>query len=227
MSIKGMMPEERPRERLLNRGAKALSDVELLAILLRTGHQGRDVLELSRTLIQHFGSLSSVLHAPMHELMQRPGMGPARYAELKAVVELAERHYLEEVQRQGVLCDPAATRKFLTSWLRHRTQEVFACLFLDTQNRIISAREMFFGTIDCASVHPREVVRVCLHYNAAAVIVAHNHPSGIAEPSGADRQITETLQRALRLVDVRLLDHVVIGGSQSISLAERGWMLPG
>ncbi len=224
MSIKSMRHEEQPREKLLNEGAQALTDVELLALLLRTGRQGLGVLEFSRFLLNEFGSLGGLMTAPRSELLNIAGMGPARYAELQAVLELGRRHLKEEVQRQGVLHNPQATRQFLSVWLRHRQQEVFACLFLDAQHRIISAKEMFYGTIDSASVHPREIVRQSLQYNAAAVILAHNHPSGIAEPSQADRQITDVVKNALQLIDVRVIDHIVIGGHQTTSLAEKGWI---
>lgn len=213
---------ERPRERLLARGADALSDHELLALLLRTGDRGRPVLALAAELLANGGGLGGLLDREVGELAALRGVGPARAALLKAALALAERHALCRLQRAEALTSPAHTVRFLNLRLRRREREVFAVLLLDSQHRVIEYEELFFGTIDGTSVHPREVVRAALRRNAAAVIVAHNHPSGVAEPSQADIRITERLRAALALVDVRLLDHFVVGDVDVTSLAERG-----
>ncbi len=224
MSIKDWPKTERPREKLLQNGPQSLSDAELLALFLRCGRSGQSAVDLGRHVLQELGGLTGVLAASRELFTSVPGLGSARYAELQAAIELGRRQLGEDVQRLGVLSNPTATRQYLTTWLRHRQQEVFACLFLDSQHRIIAGKEMFFGTIDNASVHPREIVRLALQHNAAAVVLAHNHPSGVAEPSTADRQITRIIQQALSLIDVRVLDHVVIGGKDATSLAEKGWL---
>ncbi len=216
--------QERPREKLLQHGAHSLSDAELLALFFRCGRPGYSAVDLGRRALQHFGDLARLLHAGSSEFIALPGLGIASYCELQAALELGRRYLHSTVQRHGVMHKPEDTRAYLGHWLRERQQEVFACLFLDNQHRIIASREMFYGSISSASVHPRELVRMSLHYNAAAVILAHNHPSGVAEPSSADRQITRLIQEALALIDVRVLDHVVIGGPCSVSFAERGWI---
>jgi DNA repair protein RadC len=221
MAIKDWKAEERPREKLLSLGASALSDAELLAIFLRTGIPGKSAVELARDLVADFGSLRTLLSTDMKTFCTHKGLGMAKYAQLQAVLEMSRRHLKEAVQRGDAFTSPEQTRNYLSMQLRDRSQEVFACLFLDTRNRLIAYEELFFGTIDGASVHPREVVRRAMQHNAAALILAHNHPSGVAEPSQADRQITRRLQDALGLVDIRVLDHVVIG-DECISLAERG-----
>jgi len=213
---------ERPRERLLTRGAAALSDAELLAIFLRTGVRGRSAVDLARELLDAFGGLRPLLEADRTRFCAQHGLGEAKYVQLQAVLELARRHLGETLTRGDALTSPDATRRFLTAHLRGRVHEVFAGLFLDNRHRVIAFEELFNGTIDGAQVHPREVVRRALHHNAAAFIAAHNHPSGVAEPSSADTAITRRLQEALSLVEVRLLDHLIIGDGEPISLAERG-----
>lgn len=221
MTISDWPVEERPREKLLARGADALSDAELLAIFLRTGVTGITAVDLARELLTSFGSLKQLLSASEVEFCQQHGLGRAKYAQLQAVLEMARRHLMESLQRGDALCSPQQTRDYLTTQLQGCSQEVFACLFLDNRNRVISFDKMFYGTIDGASVYPREVVKLALKKNAAAVIFAHNHPSGIAEPSSADENITRKLIAALALVDIRVLDHLIIGDTV-VSFAERG-----
>jgi DNA repair protein RadC len=213
---------ERPREKLLARGAASLSDAELLAIFLRTGIRGRSAVDLARELILHFGSLRGLLDATRTDLCERPGLGPVKYVLLHSALELGRRYLEQTLKRDSPLKSPEMTRHFLTSRLRAYPYEVFACLFLDNRHRVIAFEELFTGTIDGASVHPREVVRRSLFHNAAAVIFAHNHPSGVSEPSQADRHITRRLADALGLIDIRVLDHFVIGDGDAVSFAERG-----
>ncbi|MGF1528941.1 MAG: DNA repair protein RadC [Candidatus Competibacterales bacterium] len=221
-SIRHWPAAERPREKLLQRGAHALSDAELLAIFLRTGVRGMSAVDLARRLLERFGGLRRLFEASQEEFCQTQGLGPAKYVQLQAVLEMGRR-YLEQTLVKGEALESAwATRQFLTAKLRHHPHEVFAVLFLDNRHRVIAFEELFYGTIDGAAVHPRQVVKRALHHNAAALICAHNHPSGVAEPSQADRQITQRLQAALALIDVRLLDHVIIGDGEAVSLAERG-----
>jgi DNA repair protein RadC len=214
---------ERPRERLLEHGAQALSDAELLALILGTGCGGANALDISRGLLQHFeGSLRRLLSAEASTLLRLRGLGPARYATLMSALELARRHYREALRAGPAMNAPASTRQFLTAQLRDRPYEVFCCLHLDNRHRLIQFEEVFRGTIDGASVHPREIVRQALHYNAAALIFAHNHPSGVAEASQADELITRRLRDALALVDIRVLDHLIVGDNSCLSFAERG-----
>lgn len=213
---------ERPREKLVRHGPGSLSDAELLAIVLRSGVAGRTAVDLARELLAEFGGLRPLLEADQQVFCARHGLGLAGFAQLQAVLELGRRHLQAELVRQDCLESPATTRRFLTSRLRHLPHEVFACLLLDNRHRVIAFEELFRGTIDGASVHPREVVRLVLRFNAAAVILAHNHPSGIAEPSRADILLTRRLVDALALVDVRVLDHIVIGEGEGVSMAERG-----
>mgnify|MGYP001545342938 FL=1 len=220
--IRDWPARERPREKLLSRGPAALSDAELLAIFLRTGVKGKTAVDLARDLLVDFGGLRPLLEADRQQFCDRHGLGRARYAQLQALLEIVRRNLQEQLQRADALENPNATRTFLSSRLRHLPYEVFACLFLDNRHRVIEYEELFRGTIDGASVHPREVVRQALHHNAAAIILAHNHPSGVAEPSQADIQLTRRLVEALSLVDVRVIDHVVIGDGPGVSLAERG-----
>ncbi|MBB5319730.1 RadC family protein [Marinobacter oulmenensis] len=216
--------EERPRERLLAHGPEALSDPELLAIFLRTGTAGMPVMDLARHLIQEFSGLRGLMSASRRQFCQVHGLGTAKYAQVQAAMEMARR-VMDEPLRQGdPLRSPEDTRRFLTSRLGTYPHEVFAGLFLDNRHRVIRYRELFRGTIDGAAVYPREVVRQALEENAAAVIFAHNHPSGVAEPSPADVSLTRRLKEALGLVDIRVLDHMVIGHGEVISLAERGLM---
>ncbi len=221
-SIRNWPASERPREKLLRRGPAALSDAELLAIFLRTGVTGKTAVDLARDLLTDFGGLRPLLEADRQRFCSHHGLGEAKYAQLQAVLEIARRHLQEQLYRGDTLENPDATRQFLSSRLRHLPYEVFACLFLDNRHRVINFEELFRGTIDGASVHPREVVRRALHHNAAAVILAHNHPSGIAEPSRADVQLTRRLTESLTLVDVRVLDHVIVGDGDGVSFAERG-----
>lgn len=222
MSIKDWPAEDRPREKLLKLGPQALSETELIAIFLRTGTQGHSALDVARNLLSRFGSLRSLLTADKQALCAAPGMGEARYATLQAVLELARRHFRELMNSGPVLANPQATKDFLHVRLRDLPHEVFCCLYLDNRHRVIAFEELFRGTIDGASVHAREVVKRALAHNAAAIILAHNHPSGVAEPSQADEMITRRLKAALDLVDIRLLDHLVVGDSRCESLAERG-----
>lgn len=222
MAIKDWPLGERPREKLLQRGAQALSDAELLAIFLRTGPSGSNAVDLARALLQQFGGLRRLLHCDARRFMRSRGLGPARYAQLQAALEIARRHNLERLCREDALESPVQTRAYLSSLLRDRPVEVFVGLFLDTRHRVICVEELFRGTLDRAEVHPREVLTRCLHHNAAAAIVAHNHPSGVSEPSRADVALTHRLRQALELIDVRLVDHVVVGDGEPVSLAERG-----
>ncbi|MGE0385291.1 MAG: DNA repair protein RadC [Gammaproteobacteria bacterium] len=222
MAIRDWPAGERPREKLLQRGAAALSDAELVAILLRTGVRGQSAIDLARTLLQHFGGLRALLEAPFGSFRSAGGGGAARWAQIQAGQELARRYLEAGLARGDVIASPADTRRYLAARLRGHEREVFACLFLDNRHRVILFEEMFFGTIDSASVHPREVVKRALAVNAAALILAHNHPSGVAEPSRADAALTARIKETLALVDVRVLDHFVIGDREVVSLAERG-----
>ena len=214
----------RPREKLLHRGPEGLSDAELLAIVLRTGIPGRDALAMARDLLTRFGSLRGLLCADQQAICAEPGLGPAKYVLLQAVRELGCRHLAQTLPRGEALTSPLATRRFLQARLRDRQREVFAMLLLDSQHRVLGFDELFHGTLDAASVWPREVVQSVLKNNAAAVILCHNHPSGVAEPSRADRNLTERLCAALGLIDVRVLDHLVVGDGEMVSFAERGWL---
>jgi len=221
MAITDWPTNERPREKLLSRGAQSLSDAELLAIFLRTGIRGKSAVDLARDLLHDFGSLRSLLTSQEQEFCQHKGLGTAKYAQLQAVLEMARRHLHENLKREIVVNSPEQTRAYLHSLLRDYTQEVFGCLMLDNKHRVITFRKLFNGSIASASVYPREVVKQALADNAAAVILAHNHPSGIAEPSQSDIQITRRLQQALELVDIRVLDHLVIG-DDVVCFSERG-----
>ncbi len=224
MAITDWPVAERPREKLLSQGANSLSDAELLAIFLRTGVRGLTAVDLARKLLQDFGGLRPLLTAPRHLFCDYLGLGDAKFAQLQAVLEMARRHLGEELKRGEALTDPAATRRYFNARLRDYPHEVFAALFLDNRHRIIQFEEISHGTLDNASVHPREVVKRALAHNAAAVIFAHNHPSGVAEPSQADHQITDRLKSALALVDIRVLDHIVVGDGETVAFAERGWL---
>lgn len=222
MAIRDWPAAERPREKLLQSGAAALSDAELLAIFLRTGVRGCSAVDLARQLLADFGGLRALLAADCAGFCRHHGLGSAKYAQLQAVLEMARRHLLETLQRGDALTSADATRQFLRSRLREERREVFAALFLDSQHRVIAFEPLAIGTIDAAAVYPREVIARCLHHNAAALIFAHNHPSGVAEPSSADQLLTQRLVAALRLLDIRVLDHIVIGDAQAVSFAERG-----
>ncbi len=221
-TIRHWPESERPREKLLARGPAALSDAELLAVLLGSGIRGCSAVELARALIGDFGSLRELLNAERPRLRARRGIGPARYALLQAALELARRHFREALRVGPALAAPEATRSFLLAQLRDRPYEVFCCLYLDNRHRLLAFEELFRGTIDRAGVHPREVLRQTLLHNAAAVIFAHNHPSGVLEPSQADELITRRLREALGLIDVRVLDHFIIGDGTCFSFAEHG-----
>jgi DNA repair protein RadC len=212
---------DRPRERLLRLGAGRLSDIELLAIFLRVGVAGKSAVALAQDMLAHFGSLHRLLHADANEFGQLHGLGPAKYAQLQAALELARRAVAERFEREA-LCSPAAVRDYLRTQFALRTHESFVVLFLDVKNRLINSEEMFRGTLTHTSVYPREVVKAALRRNAAAVILAHNHPSGVAEPSEADLRLTAALVQALALVDIRVLDHFVVAGTQVHSFAENG-----
>ena len=214
---------ERPREKLIARGAAALTDAELLAIFLRTGVRGKNAVELAREVLGQFGNLRGLLRTAETDFCAVPGLGPARYAELQAVLEIGRRHLHESLGEREALKDPSTVRRLLQARLRDREHETFAALFLDNQHRVIAFDELSQGTIDGASVYPREVIKQALRRGAAAVIFAHNHPSGVAEPSAADRALTERLKAALAQVDIRVLDHFVVG-EQVVSFAERGWI---
>ena len=222
MAIRDWDAAERPREKLASRGADALSDAELLAILLRTGRRGQTAVDLARELLQEAGGLRQLFAREDIELRLIPGLGPAKVAQLRAAATLTARVLAQSIERGAPLDSPGATARFLQARMRDYRQEVFACLLLDNRHRVLAFEELFHGTVNGASVHPREVVRSALRHNAAAVIFAHNHPSGVAEPSTADRQVTRRLADALALVDVRVLDHLVIGDETTVSFAEQG-----
>ncbi|OGT76214.1 MAG: hypothetical protein A3I78_11410 [Gammaproteobacteria bacterium RIFCSPLOWO2_02_FULL_56_15] len=222
MAIRDWPAAERPREKLLARGAGALSDAELLAIFIRTGTIGKTAVDLARELLSEHQGLRNLLDSPPGALNGCHGLGPAKVGQLQAALELGRRYLESGLQRHGALSNPADTRNYLKARLRAYPYEVFAVIFLDNRHRVIAFEELFNGTIDGASVHPREVLRRALYHNAAALILAHNHPSGVAEPSQADQAITRRLQEALALVDIRILDHFVIGDQEAVSFADRG-----
>lgn len=222
MAITDWPLAERPREKLLARGAQALSDAELLAIFLRTGLPGLSAVDLARQLLADFGGLRPLLEASQGDFCRGKGLGAAKYVQLQAVLEMARRHLAETLQRGNALSSPAAVRDYLAAQLRHRKREVFCCLYLDSQHRVIAFEELFEGTLNAASVYPREVLEAALQRGAAAVILAHNHPSGVSEPSQADIWITERLQQALALVDIKVLDHMIVGEGAALSFAEQG-----
>ncbi len=224
MAITDWPEDERPREKLLLRGAEVLSDAELLAIFLRTGVAGRSAVDLARDLLIRFGGLRALLKASREEFCAAHGLGDAKYAQLQAVMEIARRHLAERLKDRCALASPSDTRDFLRLKLRDLDHEAFCALFLDGANQVLGFEVLSVGTINAASVYTREVVKRALRQQAAAVIFAHNHPSGIAEPSGADRRLTERLCAALALVDIRVLDHFVVGEGPLVSFAERGWL---
>ncbi len=224
MSLHDSSVAERPCERLLRTGPASLSDAELLAVLLAGGSQARGALGLARTVLENCGDLATALAASPAELSGIDGLGPVRIARLQAAVELGRRYLTEPLTRGRALTAPCDAAQFFQAQLCDRPHEVFGCLFLDTRHRIIRYEELFRGTIDGATVHPREVVKQALRLDAAAVIAGHNHPSGVAEPSESDRSITLKLAQALGLVEIRLLDHLVVSRGRHVSLAERGWI---
>ena len=225
MAISDWPKDERPRERLLEQGAHALSDAELLAIFLRVGVRGKSAVDLARQLIAHFGSLNRLFAASVVEFSQIPGMGPAKFVQLQAVIEMSRRALGEQMKRSDTLTTPDAVRDFLRLQLSGLAHEVFFALWLDAQNRLIAAEELFRGTLTQTSVYPREVVKRALAHNAAAAVLAHNHPSGVCEPSAADQALTRELKQALALIDVRVLDHFIVAGQgPPLSFAERGFL---
>ncbi|EOE2082520.1 DNA repair protein RadC [Vibrio cholerae] len=224
MNLKDLPAESMPREKLLQRGPQSLSDAELLAIFLRTGTHGMNVLALADLLLRDFGSLRALFCASKEQFCRHKGLGEAKFVQLQAVLEMTQRYLAETLKRGDALTSPQQTKLYLSSVLRDRQREAFYILFLDNQHRVIRDEILFEGTIDAASVYPREVVKRALHHHAAAVILAHNHPSGVAEPSQADRRITDRLRDALGLVEIRVLDHFVVGDGEVVSFAERGWI---
>jgi len=222
LAIRKWPKSERPREKLLERGPEALSDAELLGLLLRCGTKGQSAVDMARWLLAGFGSLRELLNADRNRWEARLRIGPARYATVMASVELARRHFREPLRRSSALRAPEFTRRFLLAQLRDRPYEVFCCLFLDNRHRLVAFEEIFRGTIDGANVYPREVVRQTLLHNAASVIIAHNHPSGVIDPSPADEGVTRRVREALGLIDVRLLDHLIVGDGQCYSFSEHG-----
>lgn len=222
MGIRDWPEGERPREKLLQRGAQALSDAELLAIFLRVGVRGKSAVDLARELLKRFGNLNGLFAADSLSFCEMHGLGLAKYAQFQAVQEMARRALREEIQSGEALNSPGAVRDYLGLLLRGRDQEVFVGVFLDAQHRVLGVEELFRGTLTQTSVYPREVVKRALQHNAAALIFAHNHPSGVAEPSQSDRLLTEALKQSLSLVDVRVLDHFIVAGSGCLSFAESG-----
>ncbi|MBM3104868.1 DNA repair protein RadC [Pseudomonas sp. P66] len=223
MSIRDWPAAERPREKLLEQGALSLSDAELLAIFLRTGVRGFSAVDLARHLLGQFGGLRGLLEADGKRFNREFGLGPAKFAQLQAVMEMSRRHLADRLRRDSALESPQAVKDYLKAQLRHEPHEVFACLFLDAKHRLLGFEALFNGTIDTASVYPRQVVKRALANNAAALILCHNHPSGVSEPSSADLHLTVRLKEALALVDVRLLDHFIVGDGEPLSMVEQGW----
>ena len=224
MSIRDWPAAERPREKLLEQGSASLSDAELLAIFLRTGVSGKSAVDLARHLLAEFGSLRALLEADLGSFCRQLGLGPAKFSQLQAVLEMGRRHLAERLRRDSALESPQAVRDYLKSLLRHEHHEVFGCLFMDSKHRMLAFEVLFRGSIDSASVYPRQVVKRALAHNAAAVIFCHNHPSGVPEPSEADRTLTHRLTEALDLIEVRVLDHFIVGEGEPLSMVEYGWM---
>jgi len=222
MPITDWPASERPREKLIEKGARSLSDAELLAIFLRTGIQGTTAVDLARQLLSHFGSLGAMLNASQEQFCAAKGLGQAKYVQLQAVLELSCRHLKEQADSGKVASSSNAVKNYLQANLSGQDRELFHVLFLDAQNKIIASETLFYGTLTTASVYPREIIKRVLELNAASLILAHNHPSGIAEPSDADVQVTQQIASAAALVDVRVLDHMVVGKGEVTSLAERG-----
>lgn len=222
MAITDWPADERPREKLMQKGAEALSDAELLAIFLRVGVVGKSAVDLARDLLLHFGSLNAIFSANAKEIAAVHGMGVSKYCQLQAIFEMSRRALAEELKQKDVLKSPKQVRDYLSLKLGSAQREVFLVLFLDAQNRIQAQENLFEGTLTQASVYPREVVKRALFHNAASVIFAHNHPNGLAEASQADKQLTQALKSALALLDIRVLDHFVVAGNDTISFAEQG-----
>ncbi len=236
MSIKNLPEDARPREKMLARGPGALSDAELLALLLRTGIKGKGVLQMADELLHlktnaagdtGFDGIAGLLHATTDDLKRVKGLGPAKRSELVAVLELARRAMAQQLKAREVFATPEAVKHYLQLHLssrNHASHEVFVVMFLDVQNRLLALEELFRGTLTQTSVYPREVVLRALHHQAAAVVLSHNHPSGSVQPSRADEALTQTLKSALALIDVRVLDHIIVGTGETLSMAERGLM---
>lgn len=224
MSIRDWPAAERPREKLLEQGSGSLSDAELLAIFLRTGVSGKSAVDVARHLLSQFGSLRALLEADLATFSEQLGLGPAKFAQLQAVLEMGRRHLAERMRQKTALENPQVVRDYLKAMLRHEPHEVFGCLFLDSKHQVLTFETLFRGSIDNTAVHPREVVKRSLANNAAAVILCHNHPSGNSDPSQADRLLTKRLQKTLELIDVRVLDHFIVGDGEPLSMAECGWM---
>ncbi len=222
MAITDWPADERPREKLMLKGAEALSDAELLAIFLRVGVVGKSAVDLARDLLVHFGSLNAIFSANAKEIATVYGMGSSKYCQLQAIFEMSRRALAEELKQKDALKSPKQVRDYLSLKLGNAPREIFMVLFLDAQNRIQAQENLFEGTLTQASVYPREVVKRALFHNAASVIFAHNHPNGIAEASQADKQLTQVLKSALNLLDIRVLDHFVVAGNDTISFAEQG-----
>ncbi|AWL10567.1 UPF0758 protein [Saliniradius amylolyticus] len=224
MKLTDWPDSERPREKLIHQGPGSLSDAELLAIFLRTGLPGTNVVDLARQLIDSFGGLRPILNATEEQFCAAKGLGQAKYVQLQAILEMARRHLQQRLERDSIFTKVEDTRDYLVAQMRDLPNEVFALLLLDSQHRLIQFKPVFYGTIDSATVHPRVLVKLALDTHAAAVILAHNHPSGVAEPSQSDRQITQRINDAMTLMDIRVLDHFVIGDGDAVSFAERGWL---
>tara|TARA_R110000868_G_scaffold380784_1_gene646910 strand:- start:83285 stop:83959 length:675 start_codon:yes stop_codon:yes gene_type:complete len=222
MTITSWPAAERPREKLLNQGPQSLSDAELLAIFLRTGMRGKTAVDLARDLLTQFGSLRKLLNAKQTDFCQIPGLGQVKFTQLQACLELGKRYLKANLKQQDVIRDAADSFAYLAHQLRDREQEVFACLFLNGKNQVIAYEELFFGTINLSHVHPREVVKKALQHNAAGIIFSHNHPSGHVEPSQADIDVTATLKHTLDNIDVKVLDHIIIGDGRVFSFAQEG-----
>lgn len=224
MNIRKWPINERPREKLLHKGAASLSDAELLAVFLGSGVRGCNVVELARGLLAKYGSLRQLLEADRADFLAELGLGPVKYSQLQALLEIGRRNLEMAIERKSAVESPQAVRRYLKSMLRHEPSEVFGCLFLDSKHRPLAFEILFRGTIDRASIYPREVVRRSLLHNAAALILCHNHPSGNCEPSQDDVHMTLSLKRGLAMIDVRVLDHVIVGDGEPLSMVEQGWI---
>lgn len=222
MSIKDWPVGEQPQQRLFKQGRDSLSTVECLAIILGHGNRQQSAVAMARQLLEKYGDLASLLHASFEDISQQPGIGRTKYARLQAALELVNRYLASQLQQRDVLSNTVSTRRYLQAQLRHHHQEIFACLFLDNQYHIIHFEKLFYGTLNHAEVHPRIIAERCLHHHASAVILAHNHPSGSAQASSADIALTQQIGKALRLLDVELLDHIIIAGHECVSIAELG-----
>lgn len=222
MSIKDWPAYERPREKLLKQGAATLTDAELLAIFLRTGVHGKSAVDLARQLLSEFGSLRAILEADLHSFSSHLGLGEAKFAQLQAVLEMSKRHLAERLQKGSVMDSPQLVKDFLCAQLRGEPHEVFGCLFLDSKCRVIAYENLFFGSINESTVYPRQVIKRSLHFNAAFIILSHNHPSGNCDPSKNDRNLTNALINALSYIDVKVIDHLIIGEAEPFSMAEHG-----